>query len=72
MRATAEKIKKRKKNINQTDLFDLVEQLIQLEKINSELNATSALGTMELKLGDTKMRKSDALKWVQSSIDSII
>lgn len=49
MRATAEKMKMRKKNINQADLFDLVEQIIQLEKINSELNATFALGVMEVK-----------------------
>jgi hypothetical protein len=37
-----------KKNINQTDLFDLVEQLEQFEQVNSELNMTSALSHLEL------------------------
>ena len=41
-------MRKRKKNINQTDLFDLVERLEQLEQVNSELNMTESLGLLEL------------------------
>lgn len=41
-------MRRHKKNVNQTDLFDLVERLEQLEQVNSELNMTFALGYLEL------------------------
>ena len=39
---------KRKKNINQADLFDLVEQLNQLEQVRSELNMIESHVSLEL------------------------
>ncbi len=59
-----------KKNTAQTDLFDLVAQLKQLNEVESELAMASMLGKMELNLVDRK--KDGALSWVQVSIDSII
>jgi len=59
-----------KKNINQTDLFDLVAQLKQLNEVELELAMVSMLGKFELNLVDTK--KDSAPNWVQVSIDSII
>ena len=41
-------MRRRNKNINQTNLFDLVERLEQLEQVNSELNMTESLGLLEL------------------------
>ncbi|MFI3184766.1 MAG: hypothetical protein QX198_02160 [Methylococcaceae bacterium] len=58
-------MRKRKKNINQTDLFDLVERLEQLDLVNLELNMTEALNPMELNLGD-------APRWMQVSIDALV
>lgn len=39
---------RKKKNINQTDLFDWLEQMEKLKAVESELNMTSALGPLEL------------------------
>jgi hypothetical protein len=41
-------MRKRKKNINQTDLFELVAHLEQLEQISSELKMVESLGQQEL------------------------
>lgn len=41
-------MRKSKKNKNQTDLFELVMQLEQLEQISSELKMISSLGHLEL------------------------
>jgi len=62
-----------KQNINQTDLFDLAEQLSEIKEFRSaesELNMTSWLRQAELNLIETK--KKTASGWVQVSIDSII
>ncbi|WP_162853359.1 hypothetical protein [Candidatus Methylobacter oryzae] len=40
--------KSKKKNINQTDLFELIAHLEQLEQISSELEMVSSLGQLEL------------------------
>jgi hypothetical protein len=48
-----------KKNINQTDLFDLSEQLSEIKEFRSaesELNMTSWLRQVELNLIETKKR----------------
>ncbi|MBL1262601.1 hypothetical protein [Candidatus Methylomicrobium oryzae] len=42
------KTRKSKKNIKQTDLFELVAHLEQLEQISSELTMIDALGQLEL------------------------
>jgi len=42
------KTRKSKKNTNQTDLFELVANLEQLEQINSELTMITSLGQLEL------------------------
>jgi hypothetical protein len=42
-------MRRRKKNINQMDLFELLEQLNQLEQVSSELNMTELLVPLELK-----------------------
>ncbi|MGZ5526886.1 MAG: hypothetical protein ACXWFF_17930, partial [Methylomonas sp.] len=39
---------RKKKNINQTDLFDWLEQMEKLKAVESELNMTSSLGPLEL------------------------
>lgn len=39
---------RKKKNSNQTDLFDWLEQMEKLKEVESELNMTSALGPLEL------------------------
>ncbi|MDP3875638.1 MAG: hypothetical protein Q8Q50_01515 [Methylobacter sp.] len=65
-------MRKFKKNINQTDLLELLAHLEQLEQVNAELNWTSALGPLELKLGDTEISKTEPPIWIQSSIDSLI
>lgn len=66
-------MRKFKKNINQTDLLNLLEQLEQLEKVSSELKMISTLGELELNLALTPdIRKTDVPAWVQSSIDSLI
>jgi hypothetical protein len=59
-----------KKNIDQTDLFELVGRLDNLKAVEAELNMVSLLGQLELNLIDTK--KDSAPSWVQVSIDSII
>jgi hypothetical protein len=41
-------MRKRKKNTNQTDLFELVTHLEQLEQISSELKMASSLSPLEL------------------------
>ncbi|WAK02929.1 hypothetical protein [Methylobacter sp. YRD-M1] len=41
-------MRKRKKNTNQTDLFELVAHLEQLEQISSELKMVESLGQLEL------------------------
>lgn len=41
-------MRKRKKNTNQTDLFELVAHLEQLEQISSELKMVESLGQQEL------------------------
>jgi hypothetical protein len=41
-------MRKSKKNTNQTDLFELVAHLEQLEQINSELKMVESLGQQEL------------------------
>ncbi len=41
-------MRKSKKNINQTDLFELVAHLEQLAQISSELEMVSSLGQLEL------------------------
>ncbi|WP_196806579.1 hypothetical protein [Methylobacter luteus] len=41
-------MRKSKKNINQTDLFELVTHLEQLEQISSELKMVESLGQLEL------------------------
>lgn len=65
-------MRKFKKNINQADLLELLWQLEQLEQINTELNTTSALGPLELNLNNTRISKTNAPMWIQSSIDSLI
>jgi hypothetical protein len=40
--------KSKKKNINQTDLFELIAHLEQLEQLSSELGMVSSLGQLEL------------------------
>ncbi len=65
-------MRKFKKNSNQTDLLELLAHLEQLEQVNAELNWTSALGPLELKLGDTKISETEPPMWIQSSIDSLI
>jgi hypothetical protein len=42
------KIRKSKKNTQQTDLFELVAHLEQLEQISSELTMMASLGQLEL------------------------
>lgn len=39
---------RKKKNINQADLFDWLEQMEKLKAVESELNMTSSLGPLEL------------------------
>jgi hypothetical protein len=39
---------RKKKNINQSDLFEWLEQMEKLKAVESELNMTSALGPLEL------------------------
>ena len=61
-----------KKNVDQTDLFDLESQLNEIRQLRvaeSELNMTSSLGQAELNLVDT--RKKRAANWMQLSVDSI-
>ncbi len=41
-------MRKRKKNTNQTDLFELLAHLEQLEQISSELKMVESLGQQEL------------------------
>ncbi len=66
-------MRKFKKNINQTDLLELLGQLEQLEQVTSELTMISTLGALELNLGITADRsKADEPIWVQSSIDSLV
>lgn len=65
-------MRKFKKNINQADLLELLWQLEQLEQINTELNTPSALGPLELNLNNTRISKTNAPMWIQSSIDSLI
>ena len=36
------------KNINQTEILELLEQLERLDEVESELNMTSSLGPLEL------------------------
>ena len=62
-----------KKNIDQTDLFDLAEQLSEIKEFReaeAELSMVSWLRQSEVSLIDVP--KKDAPKWVQVSIDSII
>jgi len=63
-------MRKFKKNINQTNLLESLEQL---EQVNLELKMISTLGSIELNLGNTtSISKADAPTWVQSSIDSLV
>ncbi|MDO9270117.1 MAG: hypothetical protein Q7T96_13510 [Methylobacter sp.] len=57
------KTSKKIKNINQTDLFDLLAQLERLKEIESELNMTSSLGLLEL---NTIVEKQ--VDWVDSGL----
>jgi hypothetical protein len=62
-----------KKNVDQTDLFDLAEQLSEVKEFRAaetELSMVSWLRQAEINLIETK--KKDAPKWVQVSIDSIV
>jgi len=54
---------RKKKNINQTDLFELLEQMEKLKEVESELNMTSSLGLLEL---STIVEKQ--VDWVDSEI----
>ncbi len=61
-----------KKNVDQTDLFDLESQLNEIRQLRvaeSELNMTLSLGQAELNLVGT--RKKRAANWMQLSVDSI-
>jgi hypothetical protein len=39
---------RKNKNINQTDLFEMLDQMEKLREVESELNMTSSLGPLEL------------------------
>ncbi len=65
-------MRKFKKNINQTDLLELLGQLEQLEQVNSELTMLSALGGLELNLGVAGISETEAPTWIQSSIDALL
>jgi len=54
---------RKKKNINQTDLFELLEQMEKLKEVESELNMTSSLGLLEL---STIVEKQ--VDWVDSEL----
>jgi len=54
---------RKKKNINQTDLFELLEQMEKLKEVESELNMTSSLGLLEL---STIVEKQ--IDWVDSEL----
>ncbi|MGZ4996760.1 MAG: hypothetical protein ACXV8J_02860 [Methylobacter sp.] len=54
---------KKKKNIDQTDLFDWLEQMEKLKEVESELNMTSSLGVLEL---NTIVEKQ--VDWVDSEL----
>lgn len=41
-------MRRRKKNINQTDLFEWIEQRNQLEQVSSELDMLELLAPLEL------------------------
>jgi dTDP-4-dehydrorhamnose reductase len=61
-----------KKNVDQTDLFDLAAQLNEIKQLRSaesELSMIALLGTAELNLIESK--KKTGLNWVQVSTDSI-
>lgn len=62
-------MKKKIKNINQTDLLELLEQLEQLEKVESELNMTSSLGQMELKIMSEMVEKQ--IDWIGLLADTL-
>ncbi len=53
---------KKVKNINQTDLVELLEQMEQLKEVESELNMTSSLGRLELKIMTEIIEKQ--IDWV--------
>jgi hypothetical protein len=66
-------MRKFKKNINQTDLLELLSQLEQLEQVNLELQMISTLGESELNLGNAVYtNKTDVPTWIQSSMDSLV
>lgn len=66
-------MRKFKKNINQTDLLELLGQIEQLEQVTSELKMISTLGELELNLANAEgISKTDMPKWIQSSIDSLV
>ncbi|MGZ5012054.1 MAG: hypothetical protein ACXV74_13945 [Methylobacter sp.] len=54
---------RKKKNIDQTDLFDWLEQMEKLKEVESELNMTSSLGVLEL---NTIVEKQ--VDWVDSEL----
>ena len=54
---------RKKKNINQTDLFELLEQMEKLKEVESELDMTSSLGLLEL---STIVEKQ--IDWVDSEL----
>jgi 5-methylcytosine-specific restriction endonuclease McrBC regulatory subunit McrC len=54
---------RKKKNIDQTDLFDWLEQMEKLKEVESELNMTSSLGPLEL---STIVEKQ--VDWVDSEL----
>lgn len=70
--ALGQQMRKFKKNTNQTDLLELLAQLEQLEQVSDELNWTSALGPLELNLGDAEISEPEPPMWIQASIDSLI
>jgi hypothetical protein len=57
------KIRKPRKNTSQTDLFELVAHLEQLEQISSELKMIESLGQLEL---STIVEKQ--IDWVEEEV----
>lgn len=57
---------KKTKNINQTDLFELLERLEQLSGVESELNMTSSIGLSEL---NTIVEKQ--VDWIDSELNAL-
>ncbi len=65
-------MRKFKKNINQTDLLELLGQLEQLEQVSTELTMLSALGELELNFGVAGVSETKTPIWTQSSIDALL